>query len=98
MYERHADIIDEANALATALTDGAISNARLAAAPESHPDFDGVSCVECGDTIPDGRLALGKVRCIACQTTLEHHKRQHAKPLWGTVAAGWAGAEAAQPE
>lgn len=29
--------------------------------PEFHEDFDGIHCVECGDEIPEGRLALQKV-------------------------------------
>jgi len=45
--------------------------------PESHPDFDGVHCVEeaCGVEIPAPRLALGKVRCVDCQQLLE--RRMH---------------------
>lgn len=43
--------------------------------PESHPSFDGKHCVSCDDEIPAGRLAMSKVRCVACQTTLE---KRHA--------------------
>ena len=44
--------------------------------PESHPDFDGVHCVEpdCEIEIPTARLALGKVRCVDCQELLEKGK------------------------
>lgn len=86
MYERHADPIDEANALAAALTDGAIAAARHAAAPEFHPEFDGETCVDCGDAIPVDRLALGKVRCVRCQTYLEHQRKQHGTGWRGNVA------------
>lgn len=89
MHERHADPIDEATALAAALTDSAIAAARLANAPESHPDFDGETCIDCGDDIPKDRLALGKIRCIRCQTVLEHRKKQQARPGWGGGAAVW---------
>lgn len=84
MHERHADLIDEANALASALTDRAIAAARRANAPEHHPDFDGETCVECGEEIPADRLALGKVRCVRCQTTIEHRRKQHAGAGWDT--------------
>lgn len=46
---------------------------RLAAmnGPQTHPDFDGVHCVDCDVDIPAGRLALHKVRCVDCQSALE---------------------------
>ncbi len=91
MFERHADPIDEASALAASLADGAIAAARRANAPESHPDFDGESCIECGDTIPEQRLAMGKIRCVTCQTHLEHRQKQQARPAWNSGA--WESAE-----
>ena len=50
--------------------------ARGRSGPESHPGFDGAHCVEekCGVAIPAGRLALGKVRCVDCQTILEKRR------------------------
>lgn len=39
--------------------------------PESHPDFDGETCVECGEDIPPERLRLHRVRCVDCQSFLE---------------------------
>jgi RNA polymerase-binding transcription factor DksA len=42
--------------------------------PESHPEFDGTHCVECDNPIPQLRLAMGKVRCVFCQTTKEKAK------------------------
>lgn len=83
MQEKHSDPLDEAAALSASMTEAAIEQARRANAPETHPDFDGESCVECGDTIPDGRLAMGKVRCVACQTKIELRRKQHANPGWG---------------
>ena len=38
---------------------------------ETHPDFDGAHCVECGDDMPQARLTLRRVRCVHCQTFLE---------------------------
>lgn len=86
-FERHADPIDEAAALAATLTDGAIAAARRANAPETHPDFDGETCVECGEDIPPARLAMKKVRCVHCQGALEHKSKQHARPQWNS--GGW---------
>lgn len=34
-------------------------------------------CEDCGDDIPPPRLALGKVRCIACQTNKEKRSKQY---------------------
>jgi len=76
MHERHADPLDEATALASSVTDAAIEEVRRANAPETHPDFDGETCVDCGEDIPAGRLALGKIRCINCQRILEQRQRQ----------------------
>lgn len=71
MFERHADPLDEASALATHLTEQAIAAARRNNVREEHPDFDGESCIDCDETIPAGRLALGKIRCVHCQGLLE---------------------------
>ena len=49
-------------------------HARGKSGPESHPDFDGETCVTCGDDIPVARLVLGKTRCVSCQTILESKK------------------------
>jgi RNA polymerase-binding transcription factor DksA len=49
--------------------------ARKANAPQTHPDFDGEHCVECGDDMPRERLAIFKVRCVLCQTRLERRSR-----------------------
>lgn len=80
MLERHADPLDEATALSASLTDQAIAAARRTTAPETHPDFDGESCIDCGDTIPAARLALGRIRCVRCQTLKERRAAQYGKP------------------
>lgn len=43
---------------------------------EADPAFDGVHCIEedCGDAIPGARLALGKIRCITCQSAREKRR------------------------
>ncbi len=82
--ERYADPLDEATALASALTEGAIAAASRAVERETHPDFDGKHCVEddCGAEIPKERLKMGRVRCVSCQSRLEQKSRQHAKVGW----------------
>lgn len=44
--------------------------------PETHPDFDGLHCVECDDEIPPQRLALCRVRCVHCQEHLEAERKR----------------------
>lgn len=41
--------------------------------PQTHPDFDGANCVRCEEPIPTARLAMGRVRCTACQTLVDRH-------------------------
>lgn len=46
--------------------------------PETHPDFDGVHCIECDTEIPEKRLEMKKIRCVDCQSMLEEkNKRKH---------------------
>jgi len=56
--------------------DDAIRAVRQKVAPETHPDFDGRHCVDCGDAIPKVRLENGRVRCVTCQEILEKKARQ----------------------
>ena len=67
----HADFLDQAEETAQAFTDESVAKVRKALEPETHPDFDGESCVDCWEAIAKGRLTLGKVRCIYCQEILE---------------------------
>ena len=73
-----ADPADIANDTLEVCQADAERRARGKSAPESHPDFDGIHCVqeECGVEIPAGRLALGKVRCRDCQELLETNKHR----------------------
>lgn len=49
----------------------AIERSARAMAPQYHPDFNGADCALCDDPLPALRLAMGKVRCVMCQTRLE---------------------------
>jgi RNA polymerase-binding transcription factor DksA len=71
-----ADIADIANDRVEQHLAAALGKAVGKSAPESHPDFDGENCVACIEPIPAARLALGKVRCVACQATLESRRRR----------------------
>lgn len=76
MDEQH---FERAERLAEAERDAALARVRRAAAArERHPEFDGTHCVECEIEIPAARLALGKVRCIDCQTEQERSVRHGA--------------------
>lgn len=65
-----------AERLAETQRQAAVDRAAHHAAPERHPSFDGEHCVECDETIPAQRLAMGKVRCVPCQTHLEAARRR----------------------
>ena len=71
-----ADLADNADLPIALFQAAAEQRARGKSAPESHPDFDGHTCVEpdCGAEIPAGRLALGRVRCVDCQGLKERGK------------------------
>lgn len=70
-----ADIIDIAQEAIEACTEEAQRRARKQAARETHPNFDGVTCVDCGSDVEPARLGLGKVRCISCQQDLETRRK-----------------------
>jgi RNA polymerase-binding transcription factor DksA len=73
MDEKYMEFAEE---LTEMMRNEGLRNVRLANAPESHPDFDGAHCVDCGDEIPPERLAIKRVRCVLCQGLLEKkHKR-----------------------
>ena len=65
-----------AERLAQAQRQAALDSAAHNAAPERHPGFNGSRCVECDDAIPAQRLAMGKVRCVSCQTHIETARRR----------------------
>lgn len=76
MNDKEPDILDHAANITAFLTEKEVAARRAAAAPETHPDFDGRHCVEeeCGAYIPDERLAAGRIRCTECQTVIEQRR------------------------
>lgn len=71
MDEKFLELAEE---LENAQRDHAIMKSATLAAPESHPDFDGTHCIECDNDIPEGRLRLGRIRCVYCQTIKEKRR------------------------
>lgn len=71
-----ADENDRASAWEAVFNDDAIRAVRQKVAPETHPDFDGRHCVECGDALPKVRLENGRIRCVSCQEILERKDKQ----------------------
>lgn len=77
------DVLDDgdiASAYQMRETAIALEKAKLTMAPETHPDFDGETCVSCGEDIPQLRLAMHKVRCVHCQSRLELKGKLFAAP------------------
>jgi RNA polymerase-binding transcription factor DksA len=60
-----SDNLDRATEVEESFRDAALR--RLQRQEKVPPEFDGKSCTECDFEIPQGRLALGKFRCVECQ-------------------------------
>ncbi len=76
------EVYDEAD-IASALEMGFIAQAleahKAKVAKETHPDFDGESCIDCGEQIPELRLSMGRIRCVYCQEALERKNKLHGR-------------------
>lgn len=76
------DIMDEGD-MASAIEMGFIAKAlndhKNKVKPETHPNFDGVHCVDCDAVIPKLRLDMGRVRCVDCQSELEFKAKMRGK-------------------
>ena len=79
VLEACADILDQASNVTLASTANQIAHLSYLAAPEQEQNEDGTwpvtECTSCGNDIEEGRLNLGKVRCLWCQETLEKKRR-----------------------
>ena len=69
-----SDSLDHASDIQDNINKAGIAAAALRTAPQTHPDFDGVNCVTCGDELPQVRLAYGRIRCVICQTAIERRR------------------------
>lgn len=78
--QHYADPVDYSTAMEHLTTNSAIAQIMVAAnRPETHPDFDGVHCVECDQEIPAQRLAMLRVRCTHCQSILEYRNTKQQR-------------------
>jgi len=73
--ERQADEVDAAQMMQDRLNADALQSVRDNLQEAPAPNFDGKTCVECAEDIPQARLALGKVRCVLCQETIENRSK-----------------------
>ena len=69
------DEVDQAAVLQDSFNQQGIQRCAQQNGPETHPNFNGADCVDCGDPLPNARLLWRKVRCTSCQTALEKIKR-----------------------
>ena len=69
------DVVDAANDLVDASTESLVRAAQQKVGRETHPDFDGKTCVDCGGDMPLTRLMMGRVRCVLCQGAIEYKRR-----------------------
>lgn len=65
------DIADKADDVIAECTADAVRRVVGKSGPEFDSRFNGRDCVECEEPVQPERLALGKVRCIACQVERE---------------------------
>ena len=76
-----ADELDAAAAITEAFTQESISKVQAMLKPEQVKNEDGTwpvtECVDCDQELPEGRLELGKVRCVHCQGLLEKRRAGH---------------------
>jgi RNA polymerase-binding transcription factor DksA len=77
--ERATDPIDQAANNTSLYLDIALNAQKDKLAPETHPDFDGEHCVECGDDMPKARLEMNRVRCMPCQERKERAAKQFTR-------------------
>ena len=79
VLEACADILDQASNVTLASTANQIAHLSYLAAPEQVQNEDGTwhttECISCGNDIEEGRVALGRVRCLRCQEILEKKRR-----------------------
>lgn len=76
---KYIEQIDQANQIMEEFTAAHIHRIQAKNKPEQAQNPDGswphTECVDCDDPIPEGRLALGKIRCIDCQELKERHEK-----------------------
>ena len=75
-----ADDLDRAADLTRQQNEAAIEEVRRAARPEQAQLADGSwpfpDCEDCDEPIPAARLAMGRIRCVTCQSIRETERAQ----------------------
>lgn len=67
--------IELADNLAEAHRNFGIEKSRIAMQKQVSADFNGVNCIDCGDTIHEKRLAMQRIRCTDCESDQETRSR-----------------------
>lgn len=70
------DDADLASALESSLLSKALKDHKQKMAPQNHPNFDGIHCIDCEDEIPEGRLKMGRIKCTDCQEHFEYVQKR----------------------
>jgi len=80
MSERYTELIDAAQVQQDKTNKAAVEAVQQQEQVDNtDPDFDGKHCVDGGEVIPKGRLALGKIRCVYCQELLERNRSTYRR-------------------
>lgn len=69
--EKSADEMDMASELEMMFNESAIAAVCCKLDPQHEEGFDGLNCVECEDPLPEIRLTMKRIRCVACQSVVE---------------------------
>lgn len=79
MIERTADEVELAGQLEALHRADSLAAVQQQLRPQSHPDFNGCDCVECGEPLPQVRLEYSWVRCAPCQGAIELRLKQQRR-------------------
>lgn len=71
------DVVDKASDAEELFRSMALEETmRASKAPK---DFDGKTCYDCAEDIPEGRLSIGAYRCIPCQELVERNSKVYRR-------------------
>jgi len=80
--DRLTDVIDQASEVEAKFRDKALEECRRRNVQEQTRNPDGswptTECVDCDEPIKPARLAMGKIRCVDCQSRRERLQRLRA--------------------
>jgi len=71
MLDKLSDESDAASQQESLHTESSIKDIQKLLEPQLHPDFDGETCLSCGEDMPKQRLSAGRIRCTHCESKLE---------------------------